>query len=87
MELNASAVNVLAAPRELLSLCRPADCMNSQAVPTTAGRHPSISTPSTTTPCFKKNSQNCFCHNCVKFLPILIIFLHEDGQDDRIMSD
>jgi len=28
------------------------------------------------TPCFK-NSQNCFCHNYVKFLPILIIFGNE----------
>jgi len=23
---------------------------------------------------FQKNSQNCFCHNYVKFSPILIIF-------------
>jgi len=38
-----------------------------------------------TTPCSKKNSQNCFCHNYVKFSPILVIFLHDDGQDDGIV--
>ena len=32
-----------------------------------------------------KSSQNCFCHNHVKFSPILIVFWHKDGQDDRIM--
>ena len=26
------------------------------------------------TPCLKKTVQNCFCHNFVKFPPILIIF-------------
>ena len=26
------------------------------------------------TPCVKKNNQNCFCHNFVKFSPTLIIF-------------
>ena len=27
-----------------------------------------------TSPCLYKNSQNCFCHNYVKFLPTLIVF-------------
>ena len=37
-----------------------------------------------TTPCLKKTKQICFCQNCVKFPPILIIFSRKMANDPTV---